>query len=141
MATRTSSTAHLSKVPLFSECTAKELSLVARNSTERTVSAGSVIVDQGQTGREAFVILEGSATVRRNARKVAVLGDGDVFGELSLLDYGPRTATVVADTDMRLLVVSERGLGSAIRSVPAINRRLLKALASRVRELDRAQFG
>lgn len=98
-------------------------------------------MDQGQTGREAFVILEGSAIVKRNGRKIATVSTGAVIGELSLLDNGPRTAAVIADTDMRLLVVSEKALKGAINNIPAISSKLLKALATRVRELDRAHYG
>ena len=119
----------------------KELGLVVKNSSERVLKAGTVIMDQGQTGREAYVILEGSATVKRNGKKIGSAKSGSVIGELSLLDNGPRTATVTADTDVRLLVVTERGLKSAIDNIPAISRKLLKALATRVRELDRAHYG
>ena len=98
-------------------------------------------MDQGQTGREAYVILEGSATVKRNGKKIGSAKTGAVIGELSLLDHGPRTATVTADTDVRLLVVTERGLKAAVENIPAISRKLLKALATRVRELDRAHYG
>lgn len=98
-------------------------------------------MDQGQTGREAYVILEGSATIKRNGKKIGTAKDGAVVGELSLLDNGPRTAAVIADTDVTLLVISERALKGAIDNIPAISRKLLKALATRVRELDRAHYG
>ena len=71
-------------------------------------------------GREAFVIMEGSATVRRNGKKVAVLGPGAVVGELSLLDHGPRTATVTTDTEATVLVLDQRHFSSVIDDVPAI---------------------
>ncbi len=89
----------LRRVSLFSSCSTKDLEKIAKAGDEVTLSAGTVIVDQGQTGREAFVIINGSATVKRNGKKVATLGAGSVVGELSLLDHGPRTATVVAETD------------------------------------------
>lgn len=141
MASTKSSVDHLRKIALFSECSPKELGLVVKNSTERVLKAGTVIMDQGQTGREAYVILDGSATVKRNGKKIGSAKTGAVIGELSLLDHGPRTATVTADTDVRLLVVSERGLKAAVENIPAISRKLLKALATRVRELDRAHYG
>ena len=141
MASTKSTVDHLRNIALFSECSSKELSLVVKSSTERVLKAGTVIMDQGQTGREAYVILEGSATVKRNGKKVANVKSGAVIGELSLLDHGPRTAAVIADTDVRLLVISERALKGAIDNIPAISRKLLKALATRVRELDRAHFG
>ena len=141
MASAKSSVDHLRNIPLFSECSSKELGLVVKNSSERVLKAGAVIMDQGQTGREAYVILEGSATVKRNGKKIGTAKTGSVIGELSLLDQGPRTAAVIADTDVRLLVVTERGLKGAIDNIPAISRKLLKGLATRVRELDRAHYG
>jgi len=141
MATGKTTVSHLKNIPLFSECSPKELGLVVKNSTERTLKAGTVIMDQGQTGREAYVILSGTATVKRNGKKIGTAKTGAVVGELSLLDNGPRTATVIADSDVTLLVISERGLKNAIENIPAISRKLLKALATRVRELDRAHYG
>ena len=141
MASTKSTVDSLRNISLFSECSAKELALVVKNSTERVLKAGTIIMDQGQTGREAYVILEGSATLKRNGKKIGTAKAGAVVGELSLLDNGPRTAAVIADTDVTLLVISERALKGAIDNIPAISRKLLKALATRVRELDRAQFG
>ena len=141
MASTKSTVDSLRNISLFSECSAKELALVVKNSTERVLKAGTIIMDQGQTGREAYVILEGSATIKRNGKKIGTAKAGAVVGELSLLDNGPRTAAVIADTDVTLLVISERALKGAIDNIPAISRKLLKALATRVRELDRAQFG
>ena len=141
MASTKSTVDSLRNISLFSECSAKELALVVKNSTERALKAGTIIMDQGQTGREAYVILEGSATIKRNGKKIGTAKAGAVVGELSLLDNGPRTAAVFADTDVTLLVISERALKGAIDNIPAISRKLLKALATRVRELDRAQFG
>lgn len=141
MASTKSNVDTLRNISLFSECSAKELALVVKNSTERVLKAGTIIMDQGQTGREAYVLLEGSATIKRNGKKIGTAKTGAVIGELSLLDNGPRTASVIADTDVTLLVISERALKGAIDNIPAISRKLLKALATRVRELDRAQYG
>ena len=88
---------HLRKVSLFSACSQKDLEKIAKAGDEVVMPAGSLIVDQGQTGREAFVVLEGSVMVKRNGKKVASLGPGTVVGELSLLDHGPRTATVICE--------------------------------------------
>ena len=131
----------LRNVKLFSSCTKKELEKVARASDEITMTAGTLIVDQGQTGREAFVILDGEVIVKRNGRKVATLGAGDMVGELSLLDHGPRTATVVCDTDCTLLVIDQRRFLGVIDQVPAISHKLLASLATRIRDLDRQYFG
>ena len=131
----------LKQVPLFSACTKKELEKVARASDEVTMTAGTLIVDQGQTGREAFVILDGEVVVKRNNRKVATLGSGAVLGELSLLDHGPRTATAICETDCTLLVIEGRRFLGVLDDVPAISHKLLASLAARIRDLDRQYFG
>jgi CRP-like cAMP-binding protein len=133
--------AHLRNVSLFSGCTDRDLSKISKAADEVTVPAGYALADQGQTGREAFIIVEGSATVRRNGKKVAVLGPGAVVGELSLLDHGPRTATAVCDTDCTLLVIDQRRFLGVIDDVPAISHKLLASLASKIRELDRQYYG
>jgi CRP-like cAMP-binding protein len=131
----------LRSVPLFSGCTTKELEKVARASDEITMTAGTLIIDQGQTGREAFVIIDGDVVVKRNNRKVATLGPGSVVGELSLLDHGPRTATAVCETDCTLLIIDQRKFLSVIDDVPAISHKLLASMASRIREMDRQYVG
>jgi CRP-like cAMP-binding protein len=141
MASKKSYLEHLSKVPLFSSCSTRDLQKIARAGDEVVMPAGSVIVDQGQTGREAFVILSGTALVKRNNKKVAVLGSGAVVGELSLLDHGPRTATVVAETDVSLLVIGQRQFLGVIDEVPALGHKLMSTLASRIRDLDRQYYG
>lgn len=131
----------LSKVALFSACSKKELEKVAKAGDEITMTAGTMIIDQGQTGREAFVIVEGDVTVKRNNRKVATLGAGSVVGEMSLLDKGPRTATVICDTDCTLLVIDQRRFLGVVEEIPTIAYKLLGSLAARIRDLDRAYYG
>ena len=132
---------HLRNVSLFSGCTNKELETIARASDEISMKAGSLIVDQGQTGREAFVVLTGTVQVKRNGKKVSTLGPGTVVGELSLLDHGPRSATVVCETDCTLLLLDQRHFISVLDEVPTMAHKLLAALAGRIRELDKKAFG
>lgn len=132
---------HLAKVPLFSSMTTRDLQRIAKATDEVKLPAGTTIIDQGQMGREAFVIVDGTATVRRNGKKVTTLGPGAIVGELSLLDRGPRTATVTCDTDCTLLVIESRAFAATIDDVPALAHKLLAALASRIRELDRKSYG
>jgi CRP/FNR family transcriptional regulator, cyclic AMP receptor protein len=132
---------HLRNVPLFTACTNKELETIARATDEITLPAGHVLTDQGQTGREAFIIVDGSATVRRNGKKVATLGKGAVVGELPLLDHGPRTASVTTDTETTVLVLDQRHFLAVLDDVPALSHKLLATLASKVREFDRQYYG
>jgi CRP/FNR family transcriptional regulator, cyclic AMP receptor protein len=132
---------HLASVSLFSACSKKELQAVARASDEVSLSAGRHLCEQGSIGREAFIILSGTAEARRNGRKVAEYGPGDCFGELALLDHGPRTATVTAVTDLNVLVLGAREFAAVLDEVPPVAHKMLKALASRIRELDVKTYG
>ena len=141
MASRTRQLEHLAEISLFSSLSKRDLQRIARSSTELKLEAGALLVDQGELGREAFVILEGAATVSRNGRKVGTVGPGDAIGELSLLDHGPRTARVVADTPMLVLVLSAREFTGVLDEIPGLAQKLLGQLANRVRELDRQIYG
>jgi CRP-like cAMP-binding protein len=141
MASKKAFLEHLRNVPLFASCSNKDLEKIARAGDEVTMPAGTLIVDQGQMGREAFVLMAGSAVVRRNGKKVASLGPGAVIGELSLLDHGPRTAAVIAETDCTLLVISQRQFLGVLDDVPALSHKLLATLAGRIRDLDRQYYG
>jgi CRP-like cAMP-binding protein len=141
MASKRASLEHLRNVSLFSSCSTKDLQKIAKAGDEITMAAGTMIVDQGQTGREAFVVLEGTVTVKRNGKKVASLGPGTVVGELSLLDHGPRTATVTCETDCTLLLITQRHFSAVLDEIPALAHKLLASLAGKIRELDRQYYG
>lgn len=140
MARRETYLDHLASVPLFSACSRRELGKIAKAGDELTVDAGHVLVSQGDAGRECFVVIEGTATVKRGTRKVASLGPGDCVGELAILDHGPRTATVVADGKMTLFVLGARQFAGVLEDVPSLSRKVMAALAGRVRELDSKLF-
>ncbi|NQV96811.1 MAG: cyclic nucleotide-binding domain-containing protein [Acidimicrobiaceae bacterium] len=132
---------HLRYSPLFSSCSSKDLERIAKAGDRVTFAKGFTIMKQGDSGREAFIILSGKATVKRSGKKVATLGTGTVVGELSLLDHGPRTATVICDTECEVLVISRGNFLAVIDKVPALSHKLFGALATRIRDLDRAYFG
>jgi len=126
----------LAEVRLFSAFTKKELGLISRASDEVSVPAGKELVRQGAPGHEFFLILEGECSVRRDGRHVATLKDGDYFGELALLDRGPRNATVVAETPAKLLVLGQREFNGVLDEVPVLAHKMLMIMATRVREAD-----
>lgn len=141
MASKSLKLDHLRQVSLFEGCTNKELQAIAKAGDEITMTAGTIIVDQGQLGREAFVVLDGQVTVKRGGRKITTMGPGAVVGELSLLDHGPRTATVVCDTDCVLFVLDQRHFRGVLESNSSFTMKLLAALAGRIREFDRQYYG
>ena len=110
--------------------------MVRRALDQVAAPAGTTLCEEGTVGREFFFIVEGRASVRRGGRKIAALGPGDYFGELALLDRKPRSATVVADTDMVLLTMSQREFTGLLEDVPPLGRKLLAAMSERLREAD-----
>jgi CRP-like cAMP-binding protein len=132
---------YLASVPLFSACSKKELQAVSRATDEVTLPAGKTLCEQGAIGREAFVIVRGTAEVRRNKRKVATIGPGSCVGELALLDHKPRTASVIAATDLTVLVIGAREFAGIVDEIPSISHKLMKSLATKVRELDAQAYG
>ena len=129
------------RVPMFSTCSKKDLKTVAANAERVDVPAGRILCEQGQTGREAFVIVDGKARVLRNGRKVAIIGPGTTFGELSLLERAPRNATVLADSDMELLVLGQREFMKIVDASPAFARALLVGIARRLNEAEAKRPG
>ncbi len=126
----------LSKIWLFSTSSNKDLRTIRRTLEEVPVPAGRVLCEQGTIGREFFIIVKGEASVRRNGRKVATLGPGQYVGELALLDRRPRSATVTSETEMDLLVLGQRQFNGVLDAVPALSRKMLAAMATRLREAD-----
>jgi len=131
----------LKSIWLFSGCTNSELRRIRSSLDEVQVPKGKVLVEEGRIGLEFFLIVEGRAVVTRKGRKVATLGPGGYFGELALLDRRPRSASVVSETDMDVLVLSQRQFNGLLESVPTISRKMLAAMANRLREADSKLFG
>lgn len=129
----------LKNVWLFSTCTNKELGRIASLVDEAEVSKGAVLTKEGApTGHEFFAVADGKATARLRNRKLASYGPGDFFGEMSLLDQGPRSATITADTDMTLYVLDARSFGTLIDRHPPVARKILRGLAQRLRKAEKA---
>ena len=126
----------LAKVPLFSACSKPELRVIASFGTEVEVKTGRKLAVQGKPGSEFFLILDGRAVAEVNGQRVLEFGPGDFFGEMALLDRGPRHATVVARSAMRLLVLSSNEFFSMLETSPSIVRKLLFAFASRQRQIN-----
>jgi CRP/FNR family transcriptional regulator, cyclic AMP receptor protein len=129
----------LAQVQLFTACSKRDLSRIAVLAEEIQVPAGRVLMRQGDPGREAFVIADGRATATIRGKRSAKLGPGECFGEMALLHSAPRSATVTAESDMRLLVLGSREFSELIETVPRVGRQVLAALAERLREAERAQ--
>jgi hypothetical protein len=126
----------LAAVPLFSSCSKRDLQIVARHIQVLSLPANTELIRQGDRGDAFYILLEGEASVHRDGRQVAVVRPGDHVGELALLDPAPRDASVTACSDVVIGVLGARVFNAIVRDVPAMNAKLLRALARRLRELD-----
>ena len=131
----------LNGVPMFKGLSKKELLAVSRATEQLEYGAGEVLARQDSVGNEAYVVVEGSITVRRNGRKVATLGSGDVAGEMALLDDEPRSADLVAAQDSVVLYISRREFGGLLETNTKLMGKVLRSLAQRLREADRSLYG
>jgi CRP-like cAMP-binding protein len=124
----------IAAVPLFAGFNRREIEAVGRLMDEVDVKAGRVLMREGASGREFFIVVSGSVRVERNGRKVNELGPGDFLGEIALIDRGPRTATAVASDACRLLVLDIGGFRTLVSKYPTVQGKIMKALAERLRE-------
>ena len=124
-------------VPIFADLDRKEAEELARTFKERTFSAGDVIAAEGQRGIGFFVIEAGTAKVTRGGEDRVTLGPGDYFGEIALIDDGPRTATVTAESDLRCYGLTSWEFKPLVETNAEIAWKLLVGLAKRVRALEK----
>ncbi len=129
--------AKLANVPLFSGCSKRELALIARSAKTVTHREGTVIAHEGEPGVGLFVILDGECEVTVGGRRRAKLGPGDFFGEIALLDGGPRTATVRALSDVTLAGITGWVFRGLITEHPRIALKTLEAVAGRLRAVSK----
>lgn len=123
----------LAEVPIFSGCSKKDLTAIARVARQIDHPAGSVIAAEGEPGAGLFVIDQGEADVTIGGKRVNHLGPGDFFGEMALLDGGPRTATVTATTEVRVFAVTGWVFRGLLSEHPTISFRMLEVMAARLR--------
>jgi CRP/FNR family cyclic AMP-dependent transcriptional regulator len=123
----------LGGVPLFSGLSKKELTSVANASKEVNHREGATLAREGDAGLGFFLILDGVAEVKVGGHHVRDMSRGDFFGEISLLEGGPRTATVSAATQMRLLALPQWAFKRIVEQNPSIASKLLKVMAQRLR--------
>jgi CRP/FNR family transcriptional regulator, cyclic AMP receptor protein len=128
----------LRAVPLFSACTTKEIRILLHIAKRRTVPAGTVIVAEGDRDDRFYAIADGTVKVRRGRRTLGTFGPGEFFGEVAVLDPGPRTATVTAATDAVLYAIEGRDLLDLLLEAQHLSANLLRGLARRLREVDKA---
>jgi CRP/FNR family transcriptional regulator, cyclic AMP receptor protein len=122
----------LKKVPLFAGCSKNELRQLAKVADELDLREGTVLTREGRTGREFFVLIHGTAEVKRKNRKIADLGPGDWLGEIALITDSPRTATVTATSPLDVLVITDRRFRSVVETMPSIALKVLARVGERL---------
>jgi CRP/FNR family cyclic AMP-dependent transcriptional regulator len=126
--------ARLKPIPLFSDLTDRQREQVARWADEVDIKAGKHLVDQGRFAYEFFVIEEGTAEVTHDGDHLTDLGPGDFFGEIGILGDEPRTATVVAISDMTLIVMTDRDFREMTRSMPHVAETIRRTMEARMKK-------
>jgi CRP-like cAMP-binding protein len=127
-----SKVAAMARVPLFCRLSKSELARIAQLADEVDLPSGKTLTKEGARGREFFVLLEGSADVQRKGQRIATMRGGDFFGEIALVTDVPRTATVTTSSPVRALVITDRDFRELLRKSPAIQGKVLDAVASRL---------
>jgi CRP/FNR family cyclic AMP-dependent transcriptional regulator len=128
----------LREIPLFATLPKRHVKRIANLARPRRFAANSAIVRKGERGETFFVILDGEATLRLPTRRNVALGAGDFFGELALLDGGPRTATIIAKAPVLTMAIGRRPFLKLVKGDSELALGLLKAMAERLREADQA---
>ncbi len=126
----------LKSIPLFAGFGRRELERLGQLADQVDLPEGRVLMRQGESGSEAFIIVEGRARIERDGRLLAERGNGDVLGEIAILDEGSRTATVTLTAPSRLLVIGHRDFHALMDELPEVRLKVLTELARRVRGLE-----
>ena len=131
----------LREIPLFRNLSKDDLEALASHVDEVSVGEGEVLARQGRKGQQLSLIVEGAAKVERNGKELATLGDGDVVGEMSLIDRGKGTANVVTTEPSVLLVMHSTDFSELLYESPAFARKIMTALVERLRAADEKLVG
>jgi CRP-like cAMP-binding protein len=126
----------LKKVPLFSHLSKRHLSEIAKHADQAKMREGRVFAQQGRKGREFVFIVDGKAQVTKDGKVIRRISAGDFFGEISMIDGEPRTATVTAETDGSLLVVNGRSFDHLVDTIPGLQKKIMLALCNYIRRAE-----
>jgi CRP/FNR family transcriptional regulator, cyclic AMP receptor protein len=124
----------LSQVAFFEGFTDKELARVAELVDEVEAEEGYVLTDQGRPGLECYVIVEGEAGVFVGENRIATLKAGETVGEMALIDHGPRSATVRAESPMQLLALDAKRFRTLLDEMPKAQQKIMTEINRRLRE-------
>lgn len=138
MAKQLSTDECLAQVPLFKDLSKKHLQRIASLATRLDLPAGRELTTEGQVGHEFLVVLDGEVDVKVGDNVIASRGPGEFFGEISLLNHQPRTATVVAKTPVVVEVIGQREFATMLDDEPEVRKQVMSAMAQRLAEIEEA---
>ena len=124
----------LSSIPMFADCSKKELRSISRLMTQLSIPAGKELIRQGEPGREFMIILDGSAEVSRDGEVIAELGSGDFLGEIAVLSGAPRNATVIATSELAIEALNRREFMTLLDENPKLAKKILLGAVQRLSE-------
>jgi CRP/FNR family cyclic AMP-dependent transcriptional regulator len=128
----------LKKVPLFSNLSQRHLGKISKHLDQVQVKREWVLAQEGKIGWELIFVVDGKARVEKNGKLIRQLSRGDFFGEISLIDGGPRTATVIAETDMTIWTVHKRSFDHLLNTIPGLQKKMLVSLCKYLRRAEKA---
>jgi CRP-like cAMP-binding protein len=131
--------AMLKTVPLFAHCNNKQIEFIATQVEDMDFPAARILCTEGQSGGDFFMLLAGGADVTRQGKPIAKMVPGDFFGEIAVVDGGPRTATVTTTVPSRCLVLGPRQFQNVLHQNVDIAHSVMKALTLRLREAGAAK--
>jgi CRP-like cAMP-binding protein len=126
----------LHSIPLFASFDRRHLERLGMLTEEVDVPPGKVLMRQGEHGDDLMVVVSGGVGVERDGERIRFLGPGEFFGEIALIERGPRSATVTAEAPTRLLVVNHRDFHALMEEFPEVAAQVLLTLAHRLRALE-----
>src|SRR5262245_30531837 len=127
----------LAQVPLFEGLSKRHLKKIAEHADEISFRQKETIVEANQPGGTFFIVVEGEVKVVQKDRVIARAGPGEFFGEISLLDGGPRTASVVADTPVLAVRLFKSSFDKVVREEPGVAAKILAVVAGRLRQAEK----
>jgi CRP-like cAMP-binding protein len=126
----------LGRCPFFADLSRGELRELAKVTEDLEVEEGKTLTREGASGSEFFVIVDGEVAVTKDGSEIRTMGEGDFFGEISLLEDRPRTATVTAKTPLRFFVLTRQNFRALLDKQPEIDEKVTTALEERLRTTE-----
>lgn len=127
---------HLKLCPLFAGLSGRQFGMIANHARQDRFKADSTIAKQGSAGNWFFIILDGVVSVERDGKLLKTMSQGGYFGEISLLDGRPRTASILAESDVDVLIIDKTSFSRLLKTVPGLQEKVLMAVCSYLRKAE-----